>query len=64
MDISKTKHVKHVRIISYNEAFKNLAKRSNLSIGTFKTFPLNIPTSKKIRFVLKPRLKPCKTGNK
>ena len=44
MDISKTKHVKHVRIISYNEAFKNLAKRSNLSIGTFKTFPLNIPT--------------------
>ena len=57
MDISKTKYVNQVRIISYNEAFKNLAKRSNLSIGTFETFPLNIRIAKKIRFVLKPRLK-------
>ena len=42
MDISKTKHAKHVQIISYNEAFKNLAKHLNLSIGMFETFPLNI----------------------
>ena len=57
MDISKTKHVKHVQVISYNEAFKNLAKHLNLSTGTFETFPSNIRIAKKLQFVLKPRLK-------